>query len=329
MSATPQAVVTAGRSGVFNPGNVSRPAQPRKPMPASRQFLLGLAIAVVTLVLFPWCAMGTTLWPNVIRVGLFLGCVLTLWTWMVAVGVGVSGQRMGVLWSSRNTYSLSRLQIVMWTLLVLSALAAVVVSRAFGLFADGGTGGFSSALNIHIPGELLAVMGISVASGAAAPAILSLKSQAAPPSEAQLVRATQRVGGDVEAAGGVAIRPENCPPLVKDIFQSDDIANAGCVDIGKVQQAVVTLILWLVYLGMLIVMFWSGEAPPPTPLPKGWVPHGSALPAMSDGFVYLLGISHAGYLAYKAAPSPTGGTDSAATSASTTTTPRPQPPQML
>ena len=324
MGATAMQAVPASSSAAAGPASA---ASGLTPMPARWQFLLGLAAAAATIAGAHWAVQAQAS-PAAIRIGVFAGCGLTLWMWMVAVGVGVTGQRMGVLWSSRNTYSLSRLQIVMWTLLVLSALAGVVITRSLGLLSAGAS--LVNALDVYIPGELLAVMGISVASSAAAPAILSLKSQASPPSGALMERAQQRAG-TVEAAGRVLVRPEGCPPLVRDIFQSDDIGNAGCVDIGKVQQAVVTLLLWSVYLAMLARMFWSGLAPLPSPSPPGIPAGGSALPALSEGFVYLLGISHAGYLAYKAAPSPSGSSDASPASidpSAATGGPRPTPPKL-
>jgi hypothetical protein len=302
----------------------------KQPMRVMTYLLIGLVIAFVALVLAPahWGTPddGT---GRALRLATFGGSLLALIFIMFAVGVGVTGQRIGVLWSARNTYSLSRLQIVLWTLLVLSALAAVVACRAHGLFVHGGESGLATALNIEIPTQLLVVMGISVASGAAAPAILSLKSQSSGPSQPALNAAEVRTGDNLQAVGRVIVRPVDAAPLIKDVFQGDEVSTAGTVDIGKLQQFIVTLLLVGVYFTMLLMMFWTGEAP--KPVDPNAVIGSSGLPPLSDSFVYLLGISHAGYLAYKAAPvvgTPTGAPGATSVSAplASQQLPRPQPP---
>jgi hypothetical protein len=288
----------------------------------------GLIIAAVVLGFAPQVLAGGTA-----RVVTFVGSLFGIAMLMVGIGVALTGQRMGILWSTRNTYSLSRLQITLWTLLVFSALAAACACRAYGLFTEaGGPGTLATAMGIHIPNALLAAMGISVASAAASPAILSMKSQGAAPSQTDMQTAAKRFGGDVFAVGRVMVRPDDCPPLVKDLFRSDDAAAAGTVDVGKVQQFIVTLLLLSVYFAMLLQMFWSGQAPDlADPKAKGV----TALPPLSDGFVWLMGVSHAGYLAYKAAPASAaapGGAPGARTEGTTaadvSTLPRPQPPRL-
>lgn len=296
-------------------------SHPKKP---GGYLAFGVATALLALVLIPvfWAVKSgqpdtvAAMWVRLIT---FFGTFLALLGILVGVGAGVTGQRMGVLWTARNTYSLSRLQIVLWTLLVLSALAAVVACRVHGLVIPHGSGAvLADPLNISIPGELLAVMGISVLSAAAAPAILTVKAQSESPRVDQLDAAAARVGREVETVGQVAVRPTGYPPLIRDLFQGDDVAKTGTVDIGKVQQAAVTLVLWGAYFSLLVQLFVQGRADA-----RGM----THLPALSETFVYLLGISHVGYLAYKAtpatAPGHLGATPPPASAASL---PRPVPP---
>ena len=173
--------------------------------------------------------------------------------------------------------------------------------RSWATLDTGSADGLSVALNIFIPPELLVIMGISIASGAAAPAILSLKSLTSAPSRSALDTAATRVGADVHAVGKVFVRSDRCPPLFQDLFQSDDAVAAGTVDISKVQQFAVTLILWGVYLAMLLRLFYAGAS---GEIPAGVKPGTTVLPQLSETFIYLLAISHAGYLAYKAVPVP-------------------------
>jgi hypothetical protein len=287
--------------------------------PPARAFADPVALLVVGLLLG---AFGALL-PHLIsavwsagaqwtRIAVFACALIALYIQLMAISVGVTGKVSGAFWSSRNTYSLSRLQVLLWTWLVLSALLAVVICRAWGMLdTQHQVDGLSVALEIYIPPELLAVMSISLASGAAAPAILSLKSRADAPPPQALVAAATRTGAEVHAVGKLLVRAEQCPPLFKDLFQSDDAAAAGTVDIGKVQQFAVSLILWGVYLAMLCELFYSGAD---SALPEGVTKGATALPPLSPTFVYLLGLSHVGYLAYKAVPAPpaAGGSASAA-----------------
>ena len=297
---------------------------------SARRVTAGLLVALAILAVAAWALpqwyfhAGQPFDRSWLRAAMLALSLLTLYRLLLAVGTGVTGRRAGVLWSSRNTYSLSRLQLVLWTWLVLSGLLGVVICRAWRLF-DGG--GLESALDIHMPTQLLTVMGISVASSAAAPAILSMKAQAAGPSQTALDAAARRIDADVHAVGSVYVRPGVCPPLVKDLFQSDDATAAGTVDISKVQQFAVTFILWAVYLAMLMQLMLTGRN---GPVPANAVPGTTGLPALSESFVYLLGISHAGYLAYKAAPTtqPAGATapGTATPDVPSAVLPRPQPP---
>lgn len=286
-------------------------------------------VALLVLGLGPWMISGRP----AARTVAFTGCIFSFVLALIGIGVAITGQRAGVLWSSRNTYSLSRLQVTLWTVLVLSGLAAACACRAFGLFDDPGSQGtLATAMEIQIPTALLAAMGISLATAAAAPAILSMKSQSAAPSQADMNAVAGQVNGDMGALGRVGIRPSGCPPLVKDLFRSDDAAGLGTVDMSKVQQFIVTLLLISTYFAMLFQMFWTGHAQQFDGIPiKG----GSALPRLSDGFIWLMGVSHAGYLAYKAAPTSAttpggvpGARVEATSAADISTLPRPQPPTL-
>lgn len=306
------------------------PAAPRrnthKPWKARWYVLMAVLFALAALVVLPivWPLKPQAAGASTQRLLMFAGALIALVMAMGAIGVGVTGQRMGVLWSARNSYSLSRLQICMWTLLIMAALAAVVACRAHGLLVPAASAGLEGALNIAIPNELLWVMGISVASAAAAPAILSVKAQADGASARQISDAERRVGDPIGTEGQVVIRDAGSDPMVKDLFQGDDVSKAGTVDIGKLQQAVVTLILWTIYFGMVARLLYTGDSAGPETA-NGL----TQMPKMSDSFVYLLGISHAGYLAYKAAPSAAAaaGTPTAASPVSIAAA-RPLPPSI-
>jgi hypothetical protein len=184
------------------------------------------------------------------------------------IGKAISGCWDAVLIDGRNRVSLSRLQMLAWTLLILSALITAVASN-LGLPDNG------QALAIGIPDPLLAAMGIAAVSLAASPAILTLK-------------------GSNPATGTSLAAYHNTLDEASwlDMFRGDDPAEANQPDLSKIQQFLITLALVGGY-GVLIGDMFCHL----TGLFDGF-------PALDPKFVWLLGISHAGYLTYKAAPKP-------------------------
>jgi hypothetical protein len=81
------------------------------------------------------------------------------------------------------------------------------------------------------------------------------------------------------------------------MFKGDDEANANYLDLSKVQMFFFTIILVLIYGVALGTMFMGvGDGVNRTTLAI------TAFPTLSATMVTLLGISQAGYLAYKAVP---------------------------
>jgi hypothetical protein len=80
------------------------------------------------------------------------------------------------------------------------------------------------------------------------------------------------------------------------MFRGEDVSNAAAPDLSKIQQFLLSVLVLAVYAAALLDMFLEGTV-------LG-TPRGSAgsLPTLSEPFVWLMGISHASYLAYKAMP---------------------------
>lgn len=214
------------------------------------------------------------------------------WTWLwtavlvlfaiMVMGGAVNGRLDGVLIDNRNRISLSKFQMLLWTVVVLSALIAAASVNI--------TGNKPDPLEIGIPVELLLAMGIAATSFVATPALLQLKANQDSSSTA-LVRAEDKLNLAPGEAGANGQIFQLCSPQLAswtDMFLGDDVGNAGSADISKVQQFAITLLLVGIYIGSLWKLF--GTAPI------------AALPVLSSGFVTLMAISHASYLAYKAIP---------------------------
>ena len=81
-----------------------------------------------------------------------------------------------------------------------------------------------------------------------------------------------------------------------DLYLGEDVGNRYVVDINRLQKFLVTIILVTIY----FAWFWQGLGQDHS---KGFV----EMPGLDgkDTFLWLLGISHAGYLASKATPKTT------------------------
>lgn len=281
------------------------------------RWLYVLCVVFWVATLITWPALHDAQWraswgdAGMVRIGAFVGALAGTIALVAGLGIDVADTPLGIIESGRNTFSLSRLQMSLWTVLILSALIAVAVCRGWGLLDNASWG---TALNIKIQTELFQVMGISYFSAAAAPSILALKSQpSSTPTQAQLDATRARAGEPtLDAIGSVVQRPLNEAPRLSDIVQGDDVATAGTIDLSKVQQLLVTVLLVTVYFAMLVNLFQTGSAADPT-----------EMPTFNESFVSLLAVSHAGYLVYKAAPRTA---PDPATPTSPSASPRPSPP---
>jgi hypothetical protein len=224
-------------------------------------------------------------WPS-LRGWTFLGVVALLAVNLVIVGYLVNGRPAGAFIDSRNRLSLSKLQAGAWTVIVLAAFATAAASNAV---APGVDYKEVQALAVAIPGELLLAMGISATSLVAAPALLSLKADEDPQDDAR-DKAAVRTGTNVVANGKLANKARPADASWADLVTGEEIGNVGTPDLSRIQQVLITLILLGAYTGYVFENF---------SLVSGVI---GSLPQLDKSFVWLLGISHASYLAYKAAP---------------------------
>jgi hypothetical protein len=228
----------------------------------------------------------------------FLGTLVLLTAFTAIAGHGVVGLWLGVLIDERNKLSLSRLQMVLWTIVVLSGfLAAALWNVSLGA---------GDSLKISIPKELWLVMGISTTSLVGSPLILSTKT-AEPPAKAlssqamakrteQLDRTKdelERQGVPKEtvlAQGKIVVWKWPWDARLSDLFQGDEIGAAAQLDLGKIQMFFFTLALVFTYGVALSAKFFPGDSAI------------NSFPPLDESMVALLGISHAGFLTNKAIP---------------------------
>ena len=113
-----------------------------------------------------WLAITVGIFGYAIRAGgpatAWAACMLFTLALLVLAGREVNGRWSGVLINARNKYSLARLQIMIWTVMVMTAYLTFALPR-IRLMAQG-TLTQADALNITFPKELILAMGISAVS---------------------------------------------------------------------------------------------------------------------------------------------------------------------
>jgi len=258
-----------------------------KPLTA---LVLVVSILLIIFINTPFARPETWLWGAYpATAGLMLLAILT-------VGDALNGRLTGLIIDNRNRMSLSKLQMLVWTVVVISAL---IVYAAYNVRLQ-----VEAPLDINIPPELLFAMGISATSFIATPAILSLKSQETP-AQAD-VDTANAAPGTSQNQGKVFGRASASDASWTDLFQGDEVGNFDSPDLSKIQQVAITLLLVGVYSAQIITLF-AGLGAPGSKL--------ASLPVLGQQFVVLMAISHASYLAYKAAPHTASGDPNAAPAA--------------
>jgi hypothetical protein len=235
------------------------------------------------------------------RAWLFLISAALLAGEFAVIGALINDRPIGAFIDNRNLLSLSKLQAGAWTVIVLSALATAAAYNAVG---PGHSYATVAALNVVIPDELLLAMGISATSLVAAPALLSLKAAEAPQAHAAQ-GAANRTKKTVVGNGKLLTKQTAKDASWADLVTGEELGNAGTPDLGKIQQGFITLILLGAYSFYIFQYFGSNIALI------------TQLPTVDKSFVWLLGLSHGTYLAYKAAPH-TASANQALTSKATT-----------
>jgi len=185
----------------------------------------------------------------------------------VAVGIVSTGHSGGVLVDTRGRYSLSRLQLTVWLLVVLSLLIGVTAAR----LATRGT----APLDFTVPPEVLGILGLSMGTTVVAGAVKANKSS--------------------RRSAYVADTPRGWRPRGRDVLLVEEGPEAErTVDLTKLQNLLLTAFLAVAYVGLAVHTFLGmGETGSASPADI------TALPSMSPTFLTLLAISQAGYVGGK------------------------------
>jgi len=214
------------------------------------------------------------------------------WIFVVAVlvalcilaGYLVNGRLDGVMIDDRNRISLERVQWVSWFIVLLGGYFTEAV--------------WNAAYGSEFPGmetELLALLGIVSASLVLSNLILEPKKQVPPgkPAAGQVAPQAPPLAANDHPIqiGSLDANSTVDDASWADLYLGEEAANRYIVDVSRLQKLVITVLLVVTYVGWLWRDF--GMAPA-----KGF----EQMPKIGDTFVWLLGISHGAYLAFKATP---------------------------
>lgn len=237
----------------------------------TRQHTIALFTIMAAVVLV---GLAFPLW-NFARARLFvwLAEVVLFCLFTAVAGQGLTGMWRGVFIDDRNKISLSRIQMFLWSALVLSGYLSAALANV-------ATRGAINPLVIHVQPEIWLLLGITTTSLVASPLLKSIKSP--PPAAA---------AGTAAAApadqNAIDVNSQPGDARWSDLFRAEEKGNKDRLDLAKIQMFYFTLVLVLAYGAMLARLFATST---------GKI---GALPALDKSMIALIGISHAGYLANK------------------------------
>jgi len=223
----------------------------------------------------------------------WIACLLGIAAIFVQAGYELQGRAFGVLIDERNRFSLSRLQVTLWSVLVLSTLYVMFVSNMVRAKVG------AEPLDINMNWNLVMLMGISVATFVTAPMALSLKSDKVP-DRAEAIDASRELKDKQHLAeaptmsGTVVMKRSPRDARIADLIRGEEVGNATVVDITRTQMLIITVIVVTAY-AMTVwqrIGFVDGSI--------------TQFPELSETVLGLIFISHAGYIGGKLAPTTRG-----------------------
>jgi hypothetical protein len=207
---------------------------------------------------------------------------------MFVLGMATTNRPLGVLIDARNLMSLSRFQTVVWIIIILGAYLTFAMAR---IRMGAGDKPITDPLNIQIDWHLWALLGISTTSLVGSPLILSTKKDQEP--APSVTQKTAQVLNEPEPQinanklGTLYVNSKLSDARFTDMFEGDELVNTARIDLAKVQMFYFTIIAAICLVVMVFKMLTADN------------PDLSHLPLLPDGFIAVLGISHAGYLTSK------------------------------
>jgi hypothetical protein len=227
------------------------------------------------------------------RVYLWAMCALLLAAILFLLGLHSKGVWFGALLNRENKLDLTRLQLVVWSIILLSAIHVALFSNLVS----------SSRLDLAIPPEVWVLLGIEIATFTSSSIILGTKRDLPPPTQRVAARhgvlviddgfGSQKLvvsDGSLEVIGVLVANTQPRDWSWSNLFLGAELGNERSVDVGKVQMFFFSAMVFTAYSALLIQTFLVGSIPL------------DSLPGFSASVLTVLAISHAGYLINLAVP---------------------------
>ena len=255
--------------------------------------LLAIIVAMIAVsILMPLQYIRFTWLLNMAMLALFV----------LVTGFGVTGRLSGVLIDFRFRWNLSRLQMVLWTIIILSAFFTIAIWNIFSKQTE--------PLAIKLQEELWLLMGISTTSLIGSPRIIS-NNRGKKVNENETKKILSNLTFMRSMDTEINLEPDkiskenltykNFGPYVAnknikdagaiDLFKGEETENAAQLDLGRIQMLYFTVITLIAYAVSLYQMF-SNVAETGGKITQ--------FPVLSGSMIGLLAISHGGYLVNKA-----------------------------
>ena len=220
-----------------------------------------------------------------------ISAIATTWSWILLIMVLfvilasaliTRNPLFGWLINEQNRMSLSRLQMFLWTIVILSAFVTAV-------FANLHFKHIETAVAIAIPEELWIAMGISTTSLVGTGLILESKKDKVPEKKEFIINKNR--------AGVLAVKDK---PSLLDLIQGEELGNSDKIDLTRLQNLLFTFVLVGTYMSSLSAMFAKlvTQTPEIQNIAENFPI--TSFPELGASAVTLLTISHAGYLVAKA-----------------------------
>lgn len=245
------------------------------------QTTVTLALLLIAMFAFAWYAKPGLNWILVISMMVIF---------LTVIGIAITKRPLGILINDYCIISLSRFQLVLWTLIVISGYFVIVIARIK-------QGDVADPLAVGIDPTIWTLLGISTASLAGSPLITSTKQNKNPSDEAK-----QKAGREAKALLGdkedqvdeehIGVLFPNKDPAearITDMFEGEELSNWKLVDLAKVQMFFFTIVIAIAYGAELLHMIMADDL----------TVDNIALPTVNEGLLAVMGISHAGYLGKK------------------------------
>jgi hypothetical protein len=228
-------------------------------MDRSSKYLAGVAVGIVLLIFISGYIIFILVNGQYEMLSYWLLTAFLMVSFLAAIGKAINNTWTGILINELKVMSLSRLQIVIWTVIILSAFLTIATARIYA-----GPPPDPDPLNITIGWQLWALLGISSTSLVATPVIMRYKK-----------------GKNI-----AFINANATDAKFTDIFEGDETGNEKYVDMSKVQMFFFTIISALSYIVLLFRDFLGNTIL-------------LGLPVLPEGLIAILTISHGAYLTYK------------------------------